>query len=284
MSDFYYVNSENRTIDLSKAPYIGMRSNTLLDFEWQFITQGQAVQRIVKFEKQMVEKQFHVVVSGIDETDYYRNLDRFIQYTDVDIDHLTPGRLYVGKYYLRCYIYANTKERRYLGTNKSLISVSVVAENGNWQSEELFSYANGCQGTGYTTGGIDYKYDYNYDFAAPFDKNAILNESYMETDFELTFYGPYQNPSVEIGGNTYTIYYYVVSGEYIKINSQKKTVKLIKHNGAEENLFRYRDRDNYIFKKIRGGVSRVEADADLEWDIKLFYERSEPKWSSARWI
>ena len=66
---FRYINSENREIDLTKAPFIGELSNELLGFKWTPITQGQAIQKIVKFEKQMVEKKFNVIISGTDAAD-----------------------------------------------------------------------------------------------------------------------------------------------------------------------------------------------------------------------
>jgi len=281
--EFYYKNSQGRVIDFTQAPFIGMLSNDLFSYSWDYITQGQAVQKIVKFEKLMKEKQFNVVISGEDESDYLGNLDKFLQYIDVDIDNLKMGELHVGKYFLECYIIANSKGFRYLNTTKTKVQLSIVCEKGNWQSSELFSYISDDDQSEDTGTGIDYPYDYLYDFSAGFDKNTIVNESYMATDFELTFYGPIVLPEVTIGGNVYRVNHEVEVGEYLKINSKKKTVTLYKIDGTTENLFAYRDRDNYIFEKIHAGGNIVLWNSEELWDIRLFYERSEPKWSDVKW-
>ena len=105
----------------------------------------------------------------------------------------------------------------------------------------------------------------------------------MATDFELTFYGPIVLPEVTIGGNVYRVNHEVEAGEYLKINSKTKTVTLYKIDGTTENLFAYRDRDNYIFEKIHAGGNIVLWNNEELWDIRLFYERSEPKWSEIKW-
>lgn len=282
--DFYYINSQGKKIDFTKPPFLGLPNNALFDYQWTYVTQGQAVQKIVKFEKLMVEKTFPVVVSGDTEAEYLGNLDKFLQATDVDIDKLKMGELHIGKYFLECYIFASTKNKRYLGTNKSKITLSIISERGNWQSSELFSYVAGENQEEDTGTGFDYPYDYMIDFNVGFDKNTIINESYMDTDFELTFYGPSLLPEVTIGGNVYRVNKELENGDYLKINSKDKTVTLFKANSTQENVFAYRDRDNYIFEKIHAGGNLVLWDSELLWDIRLFYERSEPKWSDVKWI
>ena len=293
---FRYVNSENRLINLTKPPFIGELSNDLLGFKWTPITQGQAVQKIVKFEKYMVQKKFNVLISGDTPRNYYANLEQFLQITDKDINNLKMGRLYVGDYYLECYIVASGKKKKYLSTGKTLIELSVICERGNWQSEHLFKFSpTGSQGNeGYTGNGIYYEiengvikgYDYNYDYAAPFTKNEFANASYMDTDFEITLYGATNTPKVVIGGNTYEfVDLPLLEHERIVINSKDKTCILYRQNGSTENVFKYRGRESKIYEKIKGGANAVIIpDENASVDIKLFYERSEPKWSDELWI
>lgn len=289
---FYYLNSENTMVDLTKPPFIGDISNDLVGFKWTPITQGQAVQKVVKFEKVMNEKKFKVLVSGDSYADYKANLDRFLQYTDKDINNLKMGRLYVGEYYLECYIVASGKPKRYLGTNKTLIQLSVLCENGNWRKEAhvLKSDVGFEPGEGYndnyTANGITYPYDYDYDYAAPFSRGEIFNESYMDADFEIRLIGATQSPTVTIGDNVYGFIDLTLSdGEYITVNSKNKTAILHKINGDEENVFRFRNREYRLYDKIKGGWNDVVIeDENCKVDIKLFYERSEPKWSDTLWI
>jgi hypothetical protein len=284
MMDFYYKNSQGVIINFNEEPFLGLKNNNLFDYSWTYITQGQAVQKIVKFEKVMVEKSFPVVISGDTNEKYLANLDHFLQLIDVDIDRLQMGELHVGKYYLECYIFASGKNGHYLDTNKSKLTLSIVCERGNWQSSELFDYSHGGEHEqDITVSGIDYPYDYMYDFNEGFDKNMIVNESYMGTDFELTFFGPTLLPEVIIGGNVYRINKELYKDEKIVVNSKTKTVTLYKADGSAENAFAYRDRDNYIFQKIQAGGNMVHWEHDLVWTIMLYYERSEPKWSDIVW-
>lgn len=283
--NFYYVNSNGRKIDFNTQPYIGLMDNDLFDFEWDYITQGQAVQKIVKFEKRMREKSFHVVISGTTDKEYRENLDKFLQLTDVDINNLIMGKLYIGDYYLECYIFASAKKSRYISAFKTLIEVNIVCENGNWQSDEKWIFRSGqSEGSGETTGnGIIYPYDYMYDYSAPFGKNTIINESYLDTDFELIFYGPNLTPEVTIGGNDYRINYELGADDYLIINSRTKTAVVTKYNGEKINVFMYRDREWNLFEKIKSGGNLVILSNNVMLDITLFYERSEPFWGDQKW-
>lgn len=282
--DFYYKNSNGRVVDLSKPPFLGEKSNNLFEFEWEYITQGQAVQKIVKFEKYMVEKKFHVLISGDTARDYYGNLESFLQLTDVDINNLQMGRLYVGNYFLECYIFASGKPKKYLGTNKTLVECSIVCERGNWQSEGTFSFTPSGSDTEHTTAyGFLYPYDYTYDYSAPYTANTILNESYLDTDFEMRFYGPDLLPEITIGGNDYRVNYELEAGDYLTINSKDKTAYVTTNDGETVNVFMYRDRDWNLFEKIKGGGNVVLRDSTTTCDVTLFYERSEPKWSEEVW-
>jgi hypothetical protein len=283
MMDFYYVNSNGRVIDLSKPPFLGEKSNNLFEFKWDYITQGQAVQKIVKFEKYMVQKKFNVLISGETDRDYYSNLEKFLQWTDVDINNLKMGRLYVGKYFLDCYIFASGKKKKYLGTHKTLVECSIICERGNWQSEKMFRYTPAGAEQETTGYGFVYPYDYDYDYSAPYTGTTLLNESYMDTDFEMIFYGADLLPEITIGGNDYRVNYELEAGDYLVINSKDKTVRVTKNNGEVVNVFMYRDRDWNIFEKIKGGGNFVLRDDTTTCDIKLFYERSEPKWSDEIW-
>ena len=285
--NFYYENSNGRKIDLNEPPFLGVKSNNLWSFKWDYITQGQAVQKIVKFEKAMVERNFQVVISGIDEARYLGNLELFLQLTEADINNVKMGKLWLDDYYLEGYIIASTKPRKYLNTTMTIVELTVVSEKGNWQSEESYHFRIGRNSPDeqeeYTGYGIYYPYEYNYDYAAPFDSSTIVNEAYLDTDFEIRFYGAYNRPEIRIGGNLYKINYDMDADDYIVINSKYKTAILTHYDGSQENMFQYRERKWNLFEKIKSGGNLIIKPDDLAVDVTLFYERSEPKWTEAKW-
>lgn len=284
--NFYYENSNGRKIDLNKPPFLGVKSNDLFSYKWSYITQGQSVQKIVKFEKAMVEKKFQVVISNNTQRNYLGSLELFLQLTDVDINNVKMGKLWMDDYYLEGYIFASTKTVRYLGTTKTYVELSIICEKGNWQSEELWRFRQDhteSEDPQYTGYGIIYPYDYNYDYSAPFGVNTILNESYMDTDFEIVYYGPIINPEITIGGNEYRIYTTLSANDYLRINSKEKTAYVVDYDGNQRNVFQWRDRNFDLFAKIRGGGNTVIKPKTAVVDVRLFYERSEPKYTEAKW-
>lgn len=298
--NFYYENSNGRKIDLNKPPFLGVLSNNLFEFEWNYVTQGQAIQKIVKFDKFMKQKKFKVLISGDSDHGYLGNLELFLQLTDMDINNLQMGKLWVDDYYLEGYIFASAKPKRYLNTTKTIIECSLICENGNWQSEEMYRFRAGQSGTDdehddYTGYGIMYPYDYNYDYSAPFSSNTIVNESYLDTDFEITFYGPWTmdsisptGPNITIGGNRYEVKRNLGANDYMKINSKRKTAEVYHYNAQRqsitvENVFAYRNKSYNLFEKIKWGGNLVIKPDSLAADVLLFYERSEPKYTEAKW-
>lgn len=285
--NFYYENSNGRKIDLNAPPFLGVKCNDLWNFKWNYITQGQAVQKIVKFEKAMVERKFQVVISGLDERRYLGNLELFLQLTEADINNVKMGKLWVDDYYLEGYIIASTKPKQYLNTTMTMIELTVVSEKGNWQSEESYHLRSGHDNPdeeeAYTGYGIYYPYEYNYDYAAPFDSRTIINEAYLDTDFQIIFYGAYSNPEVTIGGNLYKIHYALGADDYVVINSKYKTAILTHYNGEQVNMFPYRERGWNLFEKVKSGGNLIAKPNNLAVDITLYYERSEPKWTEAKW-
>lgn len=286
--NFYYENSNGRKINLNEPPFYGVKCNNLFEFQWDYVTQGQAVQKIVKFEKYMKEKKFQVLLSGLDDHDYLSNLELFLQLTDVDINNLQMGKLWMDDYYLEGYIFASKKPKQYLNTNKTLIECSLICEKGNWQSEELYRFVSQRSGhdeghDDYTGYGITYPYEYPYDYSAPFNNRTIVNESYLDTDFEITFYGAFTNPQIIIGGNKYKIKCTLGADDYLKINSKTKTAIIYRSNGTQENVFAYRDKSWNLFEKIKWGGNLVTKPNLLAADVRLFYERSEPKFTEAKW-
>ena len=78
----------------------------------------------------------------------------------------------------------------------------------------------------------------------------------------------------------YRVYTELAQGEYLTVNSKEKTIVKTKKSGEKVNEFYLRDRDNYIFEKMKAtnGSSYVSIQEGKICSIKAFTERSEPKW------
>jgi len=126
---------------------------------------------------------------------------------------------------------------------------------------------------------LDFPYGYEYDFTADFDSDELLNTSFVPVDFKMVIHGAVTNPSVFISGHEYNVDVVVEEGDYLTIDSQQKTIVLSKKDGTQVNCFNYRNRDSYVFEKIPSGKNEITSANDLNIDITLLDERSEPRWT-----
>ena len=70
----------------------------------------------------------------------------------------------------------------------------------------------------------------------------------------------------------------IEKGQRVEIDSNKRTIKLIKQNGSIENRFWEADKKSYIFEKIPTGENAVQYDGTFGFDLILLDRRSEPGW------
>lgn len=263
---------------MDEHPFMLLSKNTLFDYSWDYVTRGINLPRIAKFSKNMVKKTVTVVVSGASPSDCMANLDILLAKTDVDIVNLTAGRIYVGNYYVNCYITQSEKSDKYINTAKTSVDLTLVMERDGW-IKEIMTYFGQATSTQYNADGLDYPYDYPFDYANSLTNQLLTNDSYAPSEFEMVMYGACDNPAVSIDSTTYQVNTSLETGEYLVINSIKKTITRVRNNGQKDNLFDLRNRDFDIFEKVPVGSSVVVWDGAFTFTINLLTERSEPKWS-----
>lgn len=278
MIEIYYMNSKKRRLDLTGGSFKMLSVSNLFDYEWTYTTKGTSILNISSFNKRFVEKAISVVVSASTNEEYKEKITELMEIIDLDINVLTPGRLYVGKTYLECFFVASKKPKRYVNTKSTTIELSIVAENGNWIYEDKKSFSI-VTGEKYNSDGLDFPTDYPFDYANDLVSQRIVNDNYASSDFEMIVYGPCISPEVSIGLHTYKVDARLYIGEYMVIDSRSKKVYKVKNNGEKVNLFHARGRDFYIFEKIPSGIMAVSWSGEFGFDITLLSERSEPVWT-----
>lgn len=414
--EIYYVNSQGEKLDLITYPYLMLADTDLFNYTWKNTTKGTVRPKISSFSKSMVPKKFSIRVKGASEENYRYNIEYLTSFFDADVLRLSPGRLYVGNYYLDCYIYASSKPNKYLEVLSTTVDFTLVSPDGNWKTSNIFHYgtkgdnsdtevsdgttnlalrkpvtASGygnpslmpsnsvdgyeetfwaseynesawlvvdlgnsyylsklsilwkdsyavnydilvsndnknwinlkqmrnmsggrdeiiLQGTYYfryvkfqgiksileygykiyefevygtsVSTMLDYPLEYLYDYTLDTTYNSINNDGYADSDFEITIYGKCENPVISIGDWNYGVNdVELLTGEKLVINSVTKKVYKVQNNGNIVNLFNNRFRDFYAFQKIPAGVSVVGWSGAYSFDVELFENRSEPKWT-----
>lgn len=249
----------------------------LFDYKWEYSTKGSYFPKIASFSKRFVERTVSVVISAKSKEEYYELISNLLGILDRDISAVNPGKLYVNSSYLCCYFIANKKPKRYINTQRTTVELTLIAEDGHWREEQLISFGTATKQE-YSEDGLDYNYDYPFDYANSLVNRTIVNNNYNPSHFVMTIYGACINPAIFIGDNIYKVVASLTTGEYIVINSEERTIYKVMNNGTRINLFDQRDRENNIFKEIPEGLSSVMWDGAFGFDVKLLLKRSEPRW------
>lgn len=272
MADIYYVNSNGERINLDKPPYYLNRDTSLFSHKWEYVNADYA-SRIEAFKMEFVEREFNIGILASTDKVYRNAIKKINNVFDIDVRKTKCGRLYCGNEYLNCYIIECAQNRYDRRANVVLKPYKLVAENGNWVQEKYFTTISTNQNT-----GLDFMFDYPYDFAFSEDTNYINNTTVAGADFEMRMYGPIELPAVEIDGINYTANVDVEAGGYLEINSLKKTVLLYDSYGNIQNVFDLRNRNQNIFTKISPGKWYINRNDDFQVAIRLYMYKSEPEW------
>lgn len=311
MMDIYYESSNGTTLKLLEGNY-RLQTGDLFDYEWDYSeTSGRRGGRITAFSRGIITKKLILGVLGTSKEDYYKALNHFHNTVEADVLNGSPGKLWVGDYYLRCYVISSQKSEWEYDIELLDNEIELVTEYPFWCKETLYSFYksasaiqdsifdderediwNGSEVT------KDYPFDYprdfqskikvrlkrpNFDYPMDFKAKAtygkIVNGHYAPCNFKMIVYGPCTNPAVRINNHIYEVRTILYDGEYMVLNTQDETIIKYGTNGVKTNLFNQRNKEYSVFKKISSGYNSVRWSALFGFDLIMVEERSEPAWS-----
>lgn len=265
-----YKNHINEVIEIGKNG-IYLNENDLRDFTWNVASKND---RISSFSKGIVTKTIPLIICCNSEEEGIAIKNRIFEVVEKDILAKEHGKIIIGNYYLKCFI-TGSKKTNYLKKGILKVDLTLTTDFPSWIKETttVFNAYSGVQ-----SDFLDHPYDYQYDFASLLNNTEVNNTGFAATDFKIVIYGFISNPTIYIAGHTYNVNVTVSDGEYLTIDSMKKTIVLTRYNGEQVNCYNKRNRTSYIFEKIQPGSNIVACEGELKADIILIEERSEPKW------
>lgn len=266
-----YINHMNESMEFGNR---GLYANysELRNYAWNYDVQ---LGRIVGFQGEVTEKTLPVVILCDSEDMGISMKNSLLEIPEKDILSKKAGKLYIGDYYLRCYIIGGKREnyledKRYLQT-----TLTIVTDYPFWIYEKVYNFS---QSQITSTDNKKYTYKYAYRYANGLSSMDIINDHYTECNFLMHIYGPVTKPLVVIGGHQYFMNIVLEEGEYLEIDSITETIVKVMVSGIRINSFHYRDKKNSIFRKIQTGRQIVSWSGKFDFDVTLYQERSEPKW------
>lgn len=278
--DISYVSNNGRRIafggDDESLHYL---KHDLRENVWDYKL-GVAKSRISSFSRKVVKKKFPVGIAAKDAHEGIEKRNLIAEMGEYDIAHKMPGRLYVGDYYIQCYIVGVDFDEYWMSDRFAEVTLTLVVERCEWTRDVTYQFQP-TQAQNGSTKGADFSYDFEHDFMGSLPSKEFELESSFACDFLWRAYGPATNPYIMIGSNTYRVNVSVPEGARLEVNSRDKTITLITKEGISASEYTQRGRGgygsgSYIFEKISPGQNTVSWDNTYTFDLVLYEARSLP--------
>lgn len=269
MLKFYYESANGEVVDFHGSN-VWSDPAWMRSYKWDIKSSGGRFSSVRRKEQTW---KLEAYFFGDDPTECKKARNAAYKIFDADVAGQTPGRLYVGDYYLTCYIYGITNPEAALGIKKIRCQLDIVASDPVWVKEINLVFASGG---GHSSGGYDFPHNFDYDYGTV-GHTKITNVGTGPADFTMTIYGPCEDPEVVIDGHVYKVFGTIAEGNMVVIDSREKTVRLVAQDRSWLNWFSRRYREESIFEPIRTGVKSASwLPQSAVWQIVVYEQRSEP--------
>lgn len=270
MEQIKYINHLNEELVFGNdGMYVN--ENDLRDFSWSVVSENN---RISGFNKGITKKKLPVIIKADSNGQKLKN--RLFEIAEKDVLTCNPGKIVIGDYYLKCYVIGSKKKEYLLKNEYYKNELSISTDQPEWRKEITTTFNYGVKSLGTN---LDYNNDFAMDYTSNLIGESLNNNSLIPTNFVMRIYGVVSNPQITIRGHVYEVNAEIGKNEYLVIDSLEKTIKLIHTDGSEENCFKNRSKEFYVFEKIPVGINTVAANGEYKFDITILEERGEPKWT-----
>ncbi len=278
MYDIYYIGGQNsERIDFCKWPYMVTGGN-VFSGRYDEVEQDDHIQ---DFERKITDYTLDIEIRS--SKNLAQAVDRLAEIAEKDIINVTPGKLYVGSSYLKCWL-VGTEIGRWVNDLDSISNdITVRSDYPYWITEQAFSFLKQSQ-SGSTSPWLEFPYEFPYEYAKVRNIQYIQNSNYTASGFRMIIYGPCIDPLIRINGHVYELRTTLYDGEYAVIDSStrysknRKIIK-VKADGTQEDIFNSRNTESEIWQKIPPGRSVVSWSGAFGFDVILFNERGTPRWT-----
>ena len=251
--------------------------NELRDYSWSYDTINN---RISRFYRSLRDRKLPLIIKCESDKKAIEVKNRLHELAEADIEAKIPGKVFVGDYYTNGYITASVKSDYLITKRLCYIELTLTSDDPAWYREQTYPFLPNTESSiGIGGGGTDHPYDYPYDYAIALQGKKIVCDSIGSNGFRLLIYGEAVNPSVIIGGHTYTVNGTIGKGETLLIDSMTKKITLTTATGSKINWFANRGREEYIFEPIPAGQNVVSWIGTFGFDLTVIEKRSEPRWT-----
>lgn len=276
MIEIKYISSNGKSHNLI-GDKMRATSGNFHKYAWEKnVKKVNGKERLTKFTKESTNYQLTLTLRG-DLDKRKEMLNDLIDSFEQDVINRTPGTIYFGEYYIKCFIIGSESKISENCAYWSDCVVEIYCADSFWIKEKFLSYPifNGNGSDIF----LNFPFNFPFNFTSQQKGISVLeNDHYTDANFKMTVYGPAVDPVINIGGYPYQVYATIETNEYLVIDSEENTVTRTLVDGTIANEYDNRSFENSVFRPIPPGNHNVLWSGDFGWDIVLYQERSEPKW------
>lgn len=268
----FYENSNGVKLNLFEWPVAIQDITKLYGWIWEYSVTGN---RMLKFDRAKKSRKLEISVYADDKDEFKKIMNEIHDITETDILNETPGKLWCGSYYMKCYLIEAEMQEYEEEYNTVDGEIKVETLYPAWIYEKEFMFRKSSI---ISSDNKIYPGKYPHRYANGLNNAFLTNNHYAESNFIMRIYGPVVKPMIIVGGYKYMIDIILEEGEYLEIDSITESITKIMTSGIRINSFHNRDKKHSVFRKIQSGRQEVSWSGKFDFDIVIYQERSEPKW------
>ena len=271
-----YIASSGNEYDLN-ADELRTREANYHKWSWDFNgTDLQYGKRVADVTRTAMEYDTTLTFAGslVQRKEAVENLH---QDFELDVRNMTPGRIIWGEWYIDCYISdsSTTPDELIRWTDNE---IKIYCPHPFWIREATRQFYPKSVPAEQIF--LDYEFDYQYDYHFGNPGTAIWQRDFpFVSEFKLTIYGPVSQPRILINSHAYQINDTLGETEYAVIDSRDNIIMKYAMGGQVTNIFDLRDKQESVFDPIPAGPLRFAWSGAFGFDLTLYEERSEPRWT-----
>ncbi len=260
-----YENSRVKSICLDSLPVVAM-SGTVFDGMWKLTRSrrplGEGCSLLTRCRSD-AERTLILDIAAQSAAELSKILNTMSDVFDYDLEHRTPGKLWVNNSYLNCWCSGRAKELSCDLVNRARVKLTIIPAHPAWCEDRMFYLKSDSSAA---NGTVRYL--------------PVYNSSGSPAPLRITLNGPSPDPFVKINGVSIGMTGSLADGESLVIDQQNRTLTLYTVDGQAVNCFGKRIKNGKTFEYVSPGQTRLSTTVNtMGIHVTLIEQRSEPSWT-----
>lgn len=283
-TDIAYVNGLGERLDLGgSSESLHYLEHELRDWSWSYsVGAAGAVASFRRRPDKPREVSLPVGIAAATGAEGIALRNRVEAVGEHDVLTRTAGRLYVGDWYVRCWIVGCSPTDYWMDDRLAELDLTLLVEDPGWVMEHSLTLVPE-EGDGGGSTGFDFPHDYPVEFRRERLSRQVWNGGMEPMDFLWRAYGPCEDPWVRVGGDLHGVNVDVPAGSRLEVDSRARTAVLVSADGSVEGVYGSRvpgaeGSGTYLFERVPLGSSSLSWDNSFRMDFVTYEVRTACPW------